>query len=183
MNAGDADVVARVLAGARDEYAVLVRRYQDPLYRHALGMVGSPDAAEDLVQESLIRGYERLSSCKDPDRFASWIFRVLRNRCLDYLKNRRREMLPLEEETAFATDADDPGLALERLETGDRIGRALAALPEAQREAFLLKHVEGRSYEEMAELLEASESALKMRVMRAREALQAMLGAPERANM
>ncbi|HST62609.1 MAG TPA: sigma-70 family RNA polymerase sigma factor, partial [Longimicrobium sp.] len=76
---------------------------------------------------------------------------------------------------AAAPVGDDPLRSLERTELGRVVDEALARLPEAQREAFLLKHVEGRSYEEMADLLDAGISALKMRVMRAREALQDLL--------
>lgn len=177
VEVSDAELVARVLAGDQASYAALVRRYQDTLYRHALGMVHTPDAAADLVQDALVKGYTRLQSCNDPARFGAWVFRILRNGCLDYLKDRRRSTLPLEEDTAFAADRDDPEAQLEQAETRRAVTAALEALPEPQREAFLLKHVDGRSYEEMAEMLDASVSALKMRVMRAREALQALLAA------
>jgi RNA polymerase sigma-70 factor (ECF subfamily) len=171
----DAGDVRRVLEGQAAHYEVLVRRYQEPMYRHAYGMVGDPDAAADLVQDSLVKAYTRLGTC-DPERFAAWLFRILRNRCKDYLKSRRRRDVPLVDDGPHAAPAgDDPGRTLERTELGRAVADALARIPESQREAFLLKHVEGRSYEEMADLLDAGISALKMRVMRAREALQEML--------
>jgi RNA polymerase sigma-70 factor (ECF subfamily) len=177
----DGELVARVLAGDQERYAVLVQRHQAMLYRHALGMVASPDAAADLVQDSFVKGYTSLRSCNDPSRFGAWIYRILRNRCLDYLKDHRRRTVPLEEGAVMLTSRDDPEVDLARDETRRAVTAALATLPEAQREAFLLKHVDGLSYEEMAERLDASVSALKMRVMRAREALQALLaGAEER---
>ena len=171
----DAEDVRRVLRGDAARYEVLVRRYQEPLYRHAFGMVGDADVAADLVQDSLVKAYTRLATC-DPDRFAAWLFRILRNRCKDYLKSRRRRDVPLLAEGPHAAPlSDDPGVTLERTELGQVVADALACIPEAQREAFLLKHVEGRSYEEMAEMLDTGISALKMRVMRAREALQELL--------
>lgn len=173
----DAELVARVLAGDREQYAVLVRRHQEALYRHALGMLGSPDVAADLTQDSLIRAFTRLSSCHDPARFGAWTFRILRNGCLDYLKDRRRDTVPIEDESLLGTADDDPELSLEQAELRRSVFHALEALPEAQREAFLLKHVEDLSYEEMTERLGASISALKMRVKRAREALQVALTA------
>lgn len=173
----DAELVRRVLAGERERYAELVQRYQAMLFRHALGMVSSPDAAADLVQESLVKGYTSLPRCHDPARFGAWIYRILRNRCLDYLKDHRRRTVPLEEGAATLAGREDPESDLRRDETRRAVAAALGALPEAQREAFLLKHVEGLSYEEMAERLDASVSALKMRVLRAREALQARLSA------
>ena len=171
----DAELVERVLRGDQELYAQLVGRYQEVLYRHALGMVGSPDAAADLVQDSFVKGYTSLDRCQDPGRFGAWVFRILRNRTLDYLKDRRRKNVPLDEGAAQVPSRDDPASDLERAELGREVSSALRSLPEAQREAFLLKHVDGRSYEEMAEMLGGSVSALKMRVMRAREALQAML--------
>jgi RNA polymerase sigma-70 factor, ECF subfamily len=171
----DAAVVRAVVAGDRERYVLLVSRYQALLYRHALGMVGDADAAADLVQDSFVKGYTSLDRCGDPSRFGAWIYRILRNRCLDYLKDRRRQTVPLEETSAFAAETDHPEVRLDNAELRRSVGSALAALPTAQREAFLLKHVDGRSYDEMSELLGASVSALKMRVLRAREAMQQML--------
>jgi RNA polymerase sigma-70 factor, ECF subfamily len=178
----DAEIVARVLAGDADLYAVLVERHQAVLYRHALGMVSSPDAAADLVQDSLVKGYTSLDRCHEPARFGAWVFRILRNRALDYLKDRRRKNLSLDEGALEVPSLDDPAGDLDRAEMARAVNAALGSLPEAQREAFLLKHVEGRSYEEMADMLGGSVSALKMRVMRAREALQAILSPSERAS-
>jgi RNA polymerase sigma-70 factor, ECF subfamily len=175
MSPSDTELIQRVLAGDRDSYAWLVRRYQEMLYRHALGMVSDGDAAADLVQDSFIKAFSSLESCHDPERFGAWVFRILRNRCHDYLRDRRRQMLPLDREAMLATSRECPDIDLERLTLGQTIEEALSRLPEAQREAFLLKHVEGCSYEEMAQRLDTSVSALKMRVMRAREALQALL--------
>jgi RNA polymerase sigma-70 factor, ECF subfamily len=179
----DAEIVARVLAGDRELYAELVRRHQEPLYRHALGMLGNADAAADLTQESLIRGFTRLATCNDPARFGAWAFRILRNGCLDYLKDRRRATVPIDEETVLSAASDDPELTLEQRELRDTVLRALDTLPEPQKEAFLLKHVEELSYEEMTEILGASVSALKMRVKRAREALQLLLAPQRRGEM
>jgi RNA polymerase sigma-70 factor (ECF subfamily) len=176
----DAELVALLRAGVKECYAALVQRHQAPLYRHALGMVGSADAAADLVQDALVRAYTRLESCRDPERFGAWVFQILRNRCLDYLKDRRRNTVPLTEEMACVGESDDPEARLEQAELRREVLRALETLSAPMREAFLLKHVEGRSYEEMSEMLGASESALKMRVMRAREALQSRLSAVHR---
>jgi RNA polymerase sigma-70 factor, ECF subfamily len=170
----DAELVADVLAGRTERFALLVGRYQEAMFRHARGMLGEPDAAADVVQDTFVKAYTHLGTCQDPDRFASWAFRILRNRCMDHLKNLRQRSVPLTDTVAGAAP-DDPAADLERTETGRAVEHALARLPAAQREAFLLKHVHDLSYEEMAERLDASVSALKMRVMRAREALQEML--------
>lgn len=171
----DTELVSRVLSGEVEAYARLVERYQEVLYRHALGMVRDADTATDLVQDSFVKAYTRLDSCHDPARFGAWVFRILSNRCKDHLKSRSRRNVSIEEDTAVAGAAYDPAHALDRSELSSAVAEALLELPETQREAFLLKHVEGRSYEEMSEMLGSSVSALKMRVMRAREALQELL--------
>jgi RNA polymerase sigma-70 factor (ECF subfamily) len=171
----DAEVVARVLAGERERYTVLVERYQQVLFRHALGMVRDADQAADLVQDAFVRAYAQLARCRDPERFGGWVFRILANRCRDYLKSAGRRGVPLDGSLAAPRAAEADRMHEER-ELSEVLARALETLPAAQREALLLKHVEECSYEEMAERLGASVSALKMRVMRAREALQAFLG-------
>ncbi len=175
MMLSDAELIRRILGGEKEQFELLVRRYQDLLYRHAFGMVSDHDAATDLVQESFIKAYTNLAQCQDPSRFSAWIFRIVRNRCHDFLKNRRQKNVSLDDEVIVATAKDDPVRAFEQVELQEAITHALASLPAVQREAFLLKHVEGRSYEEMTELLGASISALKMRVLRARESLQLLL--------
>jgi len=168
----DQEVISRVMAGDRDAYALLVGRYSDPLYRHALGMTGSPDVAEDILQASFIKAYHHIGEVRG--RFDAWLFRIVANGCKDWLKNIRRTHLSYEEDdqpSGYATPDED----LERTQLRDDLDRALAALAPSLREAFIMKHVEGRSYEEMADLLGTTVGALKMRVHRAREALQALL--------
>jgi RNA polymerase sigma-70 factor, ECF subfamily len=184
--APDAELVARVLGGERDAYAFLIRRYQERLYRHAFGMVQDSDAAADLVQDSFVKAYGSLPTCADPERFGGWVFRILRNRCSDHLREHRRRDIPLQTDAPYTDDTENPLRDTERRELRHAIEEALALLPDAQREAFLLKHVDGRSYEEMSEILDVGVSALKMRVARAREALRASLqamGAASEASM
>jgi RNA polymerase sigma-70 factor (ECF subfamily) len=171
----DEELVTKVLAGDRNAYSILVGKYQALLYRQALGMLGDQDAASDLVQDAFIKAYTSLARCQDPSRFGAWVFRILTNRCKDYLKDRRRHTVPLQPETAAVPERENPDTVLAQQQLQKRVVAALATLPDNQREAFLLKHVEGLSYEEMAALLDASVSALKMRVLRAREALQSLL--------
>ncbi|MFW6201476.1 MAG: RNA polymerase sigma factor [Gemmatimonadota bacterium] len=179
--ADDGVLVARALDGDRDAFRFLVRRHQDALYRYARRMTGHADIAADLVQATFVKAYTRLDRCRNPDRFGAWIFQIVANACRDHFRReRRRRKVSIDDDddgmpALELTSASDPALDLERAELRDRIERAVARLPDEQREAFLLKHVELRSYPEMSEILDASVSALKMRVHRARETLQAEL--------
>lgn len=174
----DAAVVRAVLDGERDMYRVLVRRYQDVLYRRACRMVTSPDEAADLVQRALVKAYQRLPDCRDPERFGGWLYRMLTNLGKDHLKSPRRGDLSLEgSDAVIVVEEDGPESDTERAELRGRIREAIAGLSDDLREAFVLKHLDGRSYDEMCDLLGASKSALKMRVLRAREELQVHLEA------
>ena len=170
----DADqaIIDRVLAGDQHAFSILIARYGDPLYRHAVGMTGSPDDAADILQNSFIKAFQHLGEVRG--RFDAWVFRIVANGCKDWLKNIRRTHLSYEEDDQ-PSGYETPEQELDRGELRGDLDRALAALPASLREAFVMKHVEGRSYEEMAELLETSVGALKMRVHRAREALQKLL--------
>ena len=168
----DQAIISRVLAGNRDAFRTLIARYSDPLYRHALCMTGSPDVAEDILQMSFIKAFQHLAEVRG--RFDAWVFRIVANGCKDWLKNIRRTHLSYDEDdqpSGYATPEEE----LDRTELKSDLDRALAALPASLREAFVMKHVEGRSYEEMADLLGTTVGALKMRVHRAREALQVLL--------
>lgn len=171
----DAQVVRDVLAGDRDAFRLLVRRYGDVLYTHAVRMAGDPDEAADLVQQALVQGFRKLASCRDPERVGAWLFRILANRCKDHVRSARRGHIALDRlpqlRTAGASPADAAGYA----EVRGRLRAALGVLTPEQREAFVLKHVEGRSYEEIAAVMDCSVASLKMRVHRAREALRGLL--------
>jgi RNA polymerase sigma-70 factor (ECF subfamily) len=178
----DERVVAAVLAGDAELFEELVCRYQGGLYRYAISMVGDRDAAADMVQDAFVRAYVNLRTCRTPGSFRVWIFRTLRNRCFDHLRASRRKSLPLDEASDLADRAEGPAARVERRETQTEIRLALDRLPEQQREAFLMHYVEGVPYEEMAALLGTSVSALKMRALRARDALATVLGDPREAD-
>ncbi|HSJ05920.1 MAG TPA: sigma-70 family RNA polymerase sigma factor [Longimicrobiales bacterium] len=169
----DAELVAMVLGGGTDSYGHLVRRYQDTMYRVAWGMVRDPDAALDLVQDAFIRAFANLVHCREPAHFRVWAMTMLRNRCLDYLKERRRRDVPLDTMADFYLGHD--GDVLETLAERNELQLALDSLPATLREAFLLRHVEDLTYEEMASVLQTTVAGVKMRVSRAREVLRTSL--------
>src|SRR5688572_18568131 len=171
----DAQVVRDVLAGDRDAYRLLVRRYGDVLYGHALRMAGSPDEAADLAQRALVQGFKRLATCRDPERVGAWLFRILANLCKDWVRSPRRQDVSVTSVAGALASGADPGADTEHAEIRRRVWGALESLTPEQREAFVLKHVEGRSYEEIAAVMDLSVASLKMRVHRAREALKSLL--------
>lgn len=172
----DAEVVRRVRRGDRDAYRILVQRYQDTLFRCAVSMVREADTAAELVQATLVNAYASLSKLRDDASFGGWVYRMCTNRCRDHLKSGRRRDVPLDAGPALVLEsgsrADE---SLERQELRRSLDDALATLNDDYREAFVLKHVEEKSYDEMSDMLGVSIPALKMRVHRAREALKSAL--------
>ena len=145
------------------------------MYNHAVRMVGSQDDASDLVQRALVSGYQKLSSCREPDRVGAWLFRILCNLAKDHVRSRRRRDISLDSVAEIPEPGGDPLESAHLGEVRNRLRLAMGRLTPEQREAFLLKHVEGRSYEEIAAVLDVSRASLKMRVHRAREALRGLL--------
>jgi len=171
----DAQVVRDILAGDRDAYRLLVRRYGDTLHGHALRMTASQDEAADLVQRAFVQGFRKLRSCREPERVGAWLFRILANLCTDHVRSPRRRDLRITELASLLPSEADPSLDAAAAEIRARVWGALESLTPEQREAFVLKHVEGRSYEEIAAVMDLSVASLKMRVHRAREALRGLL--------
>jgi len=166
----DAEVVARVLGGDADAFGMLIRRYEAGLLRFATRMLGSRDAAADAVAEGLVRAYRHLASCREPAHLRTWLYRIVTNRCKSHLARRSVADVPLDEAPPVA-DPSDTEATFERGEQIALVQRALTTLSADKREAFVLKHVEGLSYEEMAAVTGERIPTLKMRVHRAREAL------------
>lgn len=170
---GDGALVRAALQGDTHAFGLLVERGRRDFSRYAVAMLGDTDAAADAMQEAFIRAWDSLEDCRDPDRFRGWFFRILANQCRTAIGKRRPHVAvdDVEIPAPGRTDA-----ALERDELAARLGAALDALTAEQREAFVMKHVDGRSYEEMATLLGVGEDALTMRVHRARDALRGLMG-------
>lgn len=172
----DSDLIAAVLAGEINAFSGLVTRYQDTCVRFAVRMLGSRVDADDALQSAFMRAFRNLRSCRDRERFGGWLYQIVINECKTYAtRQRRREM----RFTPVATAIDRaiaPGSEPEKdSDIGGHIDHALGMLPTEQREAFLLKHVEELTYDEMAEMTGVSVPALKMRVKRACDGLRDML--------
>src|SRR5512147_996670 len=138
---GDAAIVARVVGGDTAAYSILVARYRAQFARYAVRMLGSREDAEEALQDAFVRAYRSLARCDDPERFGSWLFRILANRCRTSGTRRgRREKTFVRDEVALLDASEDH--PEERAAWREEIQRALEQLDDDQREAFLLKHVE-----------------------------------------
>jgi RNA polymerase sigma-70 factor, ECF subfamily len=170
----DADLVADATGGDVEAFAELSRRYRNAYTRFAVRMVGDRDDAEDALQSAFIRAYRALDQCREPDRFGAWLYQIVVNECRTFVARRaRRERKVMRDELRLNEAAVRP--TVDAQDTIEDVQYALAQLDADQREAFILKHVELLSYEEMAEITGTGISALKMRVKRACSRLRELL--------
>jgi RNA polymerase sigma-70 factor, ECF subfamily len=171
----DGQIVAQVLDGNVDAYALLVARYRGRLGRYALHMLGSREDAEEALQDAFVRAYRSLARCEEPERFGAWIFRILLNRCRTSgaRGSRRRRTFVTDDAALFGASEEHPA---ERNAWREEISLAIQRLRADQREAFLMKYIEDLSYEEMSQATGVGVSALKMRVLRACDRLRELLG-------
>jgi RNA polymerase sigma-70 factor, ECF subfamily len=166
-----------VLAAQRGDliaFELLVRRYGTPAYRIALRILGNPTDAEDVLQDSLLRAWQALPELRDRRFFSTWLYRIVTNRCLNAIRSRRAtEVLPdeIEDETRRPNHVTEARTQLETL------GRAIMRLTPEQRVPFVLRELEGFSYEEIAEVLGTTVPGVKGRLHRARLALLEAIGA------
>ncbi|HEY8105404.1 MAG TPA: RNA polymerase sigma factor [Gemmatimonadales bacterium] len=168
----DAALVARTLAGDLNAFAGLMARYRSALGRYALHMLGNREDAEEALQDGFVRAYWALATCRDPQRFGAWLFRIVVNRCRTVRRRRRPD------DRAAVLPDDLPtrgGDVSEALGWREEISRALARLRPHYREAFLLRYVEGMDYDEISRLTGAKEPAIRMRVKRAGDQLRELL--------
>jgi RNA polymerase sigma-70 factor (ECF subfamily) len=172
-----AAVAARARAGERDAFRELVELTAPRLYRLALRVVGDPDEAEDVVQETTIRAWDRIDELREPAAVMGWLSHIARNAARDRLrwwKRRRRELF---DEAGAALAAVEqsapprPDEALAGAQTGAAVARAVAALPDKHRVVLLLREADGMSYEEIAEALGVAIGTVESRLHRARAAL------------
>ena len=178
----DTDLVRSTLDGDTRAFTELVDRHAPACLRYATRMLGDHADAEDAAQESFLRAHRALPSYDAELPFRTWLFAILINRCRTALARRvkRARRIIVDDDVLAVALAPDDGRSFE---VRDEIEWAVATLPGEQREAFLLRHVEGLSYEEMAKATGAGLSALKMRVKRATERLRILLEEGEGAKV
>ena len=180
----EAAIINAVLDGDSNAYELLVREYEKNVYNLALRMTGNSEDAYDMSQEAFIKAYNSLSSFRGDSKFSVWLYRIVSNVCLDFLRSRnRRATVSLsvendegeEVELDIADEASSPQTLLDRSLTRDAVRRGLQALPPDHREILLLREIQGLSYDEIAETLDLEVGTVKSRIFRARKKLCAFL--------
>jgi len=162
-------LVARSLGQDHEAFGQLVDRYSPIIVNLAYRMVGDRTDAEDLAQEAFITAFKALPTFRADAKFSTWLYRIAANKCKDWLRTRRPGQLDLDSvPDEHLAENRTPEKLLSQQQVADQLDRAIRRLPPLYREAFVLKHVEGLSYEEMEEILGVNGDTLKMRVYKGR---------------
>jgi RNA polymerase sigma-70 factor (ECF subfamily) len=166
--------VIRARQGDAQAFTRLVEAYQRPVYNLAYRMLGNAAEAEEAAQETFIRLYKRFRTYDPKRKFSSWLFSIASHYCIDRLRRRRMTLLSLED-VAFsghlASNAERPEESVARSEKEVLVHRLLDTLPEDYRAAVVLRYWYDFSYQEIAQVLDTTESAIKSRLFRARKKL------------
>jgi len=178
----ESSIIRRCLKGDVEAYGRLVDRYSARVINVALMMVGDRHEAEDIAQDAFIRAFRGLAGFKGRARFSSWLHQIALNLCRDHLKKRARAggTVPMAEETLEGSrDGDgeatpDPIVDAELSET---MRREISRLPYLYREAFVLRHLQGMDYLEVAAITRVPADTVRVRAYRARELLRGRLAA------
>ncbi|MGH7631512.1 MAG: RNA polymerase sigma factor [Gemmatimonadales bacterium] len=181
----DQEIVALARGGVEAAYRELVRRYERPLFSLLYRMVRDRELAEDLAQETFVKALNAIESYRPEYKFSSWIFKIANNAAIDHLRRRELDTLSLEgsphAETPEAIEAtalqigdrqESPLDEVAARELGGEIEAAIAKLRPEYRSCILLRHVEGRAYEEIAEILGLPLGTVKTYIHRARNELR-----------
>ncbi len=175
MEENDVVVVARARDGDNDAFRTLVDRHSRRIFRLAWRMTGSEQDAEDLVQETFLRAYRNLASFQERADFGTWLYRIAVNCSLDWRRKRRpheelNENLEPDHEWGVPmskSPGGNPDRMILRMEVRDRVKTALEQLSPVEKAAFVLRHFEGMSIEEISGALGLRPSAAKHSVFRA----------------
>ena len=172
--AGEADLVARTLAGDRAAFGVLVERYAPQARRVARAVLGDPDEADDAAQDGFLSALVKLGQYDARRPFGPWLMRIVANAATN--RRRRRQVRKVEPlDPGLVGGGPRPDTEAVRSELGDRLRSALAELPPRRRTAVVLFDVEGYSHAEIAEMLGIPEGTVRSEVFHARRRLRSLL--------
>ncbi|MBI2615746.1 MAG: sigma-70 family RNA polymerase sigma factor [Gemmatimonadetes bacterium] len=187
--ATDQEVVQRARGGQESAYRELLHRYQGPVFSLIYRMVRDRELAEDLAQEAFVKALNALDSYRPEFKFSSWMFKIANNAAIDHLRRRQLDTLSLDgapgattprqmEETSIqlSDKGETPLQAVEARELGSAIEQAIGKLRPEYRACIILRHIEDRPYEEIAEILDLPLGTVKTYIHRARAELKEMLG-------
>ena len=182
--AEDARLIHAALRGSDHAYKQLMRKYHDAIFSFVYRMIHDREQVEDLTQEAFIKAFGSLRSFNEEYAFSTWLYKIATNNCIDYIRKRKLQTFSIDKpieskDSDFAFELSDDTYEADRGMISDErtvlLNRAIDTLPEKYRKVIHLRHVEERSYEEIAEELDLPIGTVKAHIFRARELLYKQL--------
>ncbi len=174
----DAKLVRQALAGRAEAYAELVRRWAGRITALCHARIGRADVADDLAQETFLRGYRALATLADADKFGAWLWGIAQRACLDWLKAKGNSQVPFSSFGPGRNPADllpSPGPDHDRDEEVRLLLAEVEALPETYRQVVMLYYYDDLTYRDLAQILGVSPATVNARLTRARALLRERL--------
>lgn len=181
----DHELVAFARTGSEKAYRELLDRYQRPVFSVIYRMVRDRELAEDIAQETFVRVFNNIEKYNPKYKFSSWIFKIASNLAIDTMRKKKLDTVSLDgsryartdeeiasSRLALASEEEDPEELLLAKELGSEIEKAIGSLRIEYRTAIVLRHVEGRPYEEIAEIMDIPLGTVKTYIHRARNELR-----------
>ncbi|MCX7842906.1 MAG: sigma-70 family RNA polymerase sigma factor [Clostridia bacterium] len=168
MSLTDYEVIEKCLKGDQDAFAELVTRYKKLVYSVVCHYIKDAEEANDVAQEVFLRIYKALASYNTQYKFSTWAVKISTNLCLDILRKKKVESVPIEEIEVLSREEDTPEKKYLCKERTEVIRRAISKLPEKYRKPIIMYHQEGMSYKDMADKMKEPMSIIKNRLYRAR---------------
>lgn len=176
------ELVQQAMRGSDAAFERLVRLHEKKIYALCLRICGSAEDAQDAAQDAFVAAWRGLGSFRGEAAFSTWLYRLASNACVDILRRKKREALPLslvdpDAAIEIRDETAAPERILERKETAALVGKALAALPEGYRAVLVLRELHQLSYTEIAEAMQLELGTVKSRISRGRLLMRNYLAA------
>ncbi|NLD46589.1 MAG: sigma-70 family RNA polymerase sigma factor [Clostridiaceae bacterium] len=179
----DMELVRRCIDGDNDAFSELVTRYKKLVYNVVYNMINNKDDVYDITQEVFIRIYKSLDRYNPEYKFSTWTVRIATNYCLDVLRKKKVDSIPIDDAIGVSSSVDTPESCFIKKERKQRVNDELSKLPEKYRTPLILFHKNDLSYEEMSRVLNEPMSIIKNRLYRARQMLREKLSSERREGM
>lgn len=175
MEAPDIVIIRRCLSGDKEVFSELVTRYKKLIYSVIYNMINNKEDVNDIAQEVFIKIYKALDKYDPKYKFSTWSVKIATNHCLDVVRKKKINTMPIDEVIGVSSDIDTPESRYIKQEQSEWINNELSKLPEKYRVPLILYHKNGLSYEEITKILNEPMSIIKNRLFRARKMLKQKL--------
>jgi len=180
------ELIKNLRSGNQAAFSLLIDDYQQKVFHTCISFVPNKEDAEDIAQEVFLEVYKSIGKFKGNSKLSTWIYKICTNKCLEFIrkKNAKKRLvfmqrilgneIPLDK-TNFFTEFNHPGILLEHKEQSETIYLAINTLPESQKSVFTLAKLDGKTYQEIAEITGKSMSSVESIMFRAKKNLQKKL--------